>query len=151
MTEFERKILDKSKEKDLVLDGSDIKAIREADMDEADKAGLLAVCSVRANLKDKSKEPQALWRFIRYLTEIEMPLQIIDFTGLLFPGNDTYFSKILTPTAFKMIQQQATLMVENEKYENEEHKEWLERIAEGHLPYGYSININKEENEDEDR
>lgn len=151
MTEFERKILDKSKEKDLVLDGSDIKAIREADMDEADKAGLLAVCSVRANLKDKSKEPQVLWRFIRYLTEIEMPLQIIDFTGLLFPGNDTYFSKILTPTAFKMIQQQATLMVENEKYENEEHKEWLERIAEGHLPYGYSININKEESEDENK
>ena len=36
MTEFERKILDKSKEKDLVLDGSDIKAIREADMDEAE-------------------------------------------------------------------------------------------------------------------
>ena len=54
-------------------------------------------------------------------------------------------SKILTPTAFKVIQQQAQAMIEDKVYENEEHKKWLEKIANGQMPYGYSIELPKKE------
>ena len=89
--------------------------------------------------EDKEKEGLALWRFIRYLTEIEMPLKIVDFTYMLFPGNEKYYANILTPTAFTVIQKQAVAMLENNNYENEEHKAHLEKIANGQMPYGYSL------------
>ena len=143
MTDLEKEFLDKTKEQ-VSSTMEQIKTI-DLDIDNVDKAALLAVATLRANLEDKENEGKALWRFIRYLTEIEMPMQIIDFTGLLFPGNEAYYSKVLTSTAFKMVQQQATLMIANEKYENEEHKEWLTKISEGHLPYGYSIMVEKED------
>lgn len=142
MTDLERSFLDKTKEQ--ISSVKDQIEITESDMDGIDKAAMLAVSMLRANLENEEDEGKALWRFIRYLTEIEMPMQIIDFTGLLFPGNEEYYSKALTSTAFKMIQQQAILMIANEKYENEEHKEWLMKISEGQLPYGYSIKIKKE-------
>ena len=50
-----------------------------------------------------------------------MPLKFTDFTFILFPGNSKYFANILTPTAFNIIQRQAKLMLDNGKYENEEH------------------------------
>ena len=102
MTDLEKKYLDKTKEQPLSVE--DQLEITELEIENADKAALLAVSHLRANLKNKEDEGKALWRFIRYLTEIEMPMQIIDFTGLLFPGNEAYYSKSLTPTAFKMIQ-----------------------------------------------
>lgn len=118
-----------------------------------DKAALMAVASLRASLvveNAKEVEPKALWSFIRYLTEIEMPMRIVDLTGILYPGNEAYYSKALTPTAFKIIQRQATLMIEAEKYDSEEHKKWLEDISNGKLPYGYSIQVREEkENEQE--
>lgn len=147
MSDVIKEILKKTKEQTLSL--QDQLEITELDIEDIDKAALLAIASLRANLNNEDEEGRALWRFIRYLTEIEMPMQIIDYTGLLFPGNDAYYSKSLTPTAFKMIQQQASLMVANERYDDEEHKEWLQNIAEGKLPYGYSIIINEGEKENE--
>ena len=147
MSNVIKEILKKTKEQTLSL--QDQLEITELDIEDIDKAALLAIASLRANLNNEDEEGRALWRFIRYLTEIEMPMQIIDYTGLLFPGNDAYYSKSLTPTAFKMIQQQASLMVANERYDDEEHKEWLQNIAEGKLPYGYSIIINEGEKENE--
>lgn len=147
MSDVIKEILRKTKEQTLSL--QDQLEITELDIEDIDKAALLAIASLRANLNNEDEEGRALWRFIRYLTEIEMPMQIIDYTGLLFPGNDAYYSKSLTPTAFKMIQQQASLMVANERYDDEEHKEWLQNIAEGKLPYGYSIIINEGEKENE--
>lgn len=147
MTDLEKKYLDKTKEQPLSVE--DQLEITELEIENADKAALLAVSHLRANLKNKEDEGKALWRFIRYLTEIEMPMQIIDFTGLLFPGNEAYYSKSLTPTAFKMIQQQASLMIANEKYDDENHKNWLQDIANGKMPYGYSIMIEEGEKKDE--
>ena len=147
MSDVIKEILRKTKEQTLSL--QDQLEITELDIEDIDKAALLAIASLRANLNNEDEEGRALWRFIRYLTEIEMPMQIIDYTGLLFPGNDAYYSKSLTPTAFKMIQQQASLMVANERYDDEEHKEWLQNIAEGKLPYSYSIIINEGEKENE--
>lgn len=118
------------------------------DLAPEDKSALMALISFRMSLLQndaKEKEPYSLWRFIRYVTEIEMPMQIIDYSGMLYPNNETYFSKILTPTAFKAIQQQANAMIENKVYENEEHKEWLEKIANGQMPYGYSLTMPKKE------
>ena len=117
MSDVIKEILRKTKEQTLSL--QDQLEITELDIEDIDKAALLAIASLRANLNNEDEEGRALWRFIRYLTEIEMPMQIIDYTGLLFPGNDAYYSKSLTPTAFKMIQQQASLMVANERYDNE--------------------------------
>ena len=117
-------------------------------LEPEDKSALIAVLSFRISLAQnecKDNEPRALWRFIRYLTEIEMPMQIIDYSGMLYPNNEKYYSKILTPTAFKVIQQQAQAMIENKVYEDEEHKKWLEKIANGQMPYGYSIELPKKE------
>jgi len=144
MTDLERKYIDLSKEKDFVLKVEDLTEIKEQ-LEPEDAAALIAMCAFRASLND-AEEGRALWRFIRYITEIEMPLQIVDFTGMLFPGNEAYYSKSLTPTAFKMIQQQAALMIANEKYDDEEHKEWLQKIADGQMPYGYSVMVNGGEN-----
>ncbi len=152
MTDFEKDYLKKSKDKDFDLDLEDIEVIRK-ELDDADASALIAVFALRSALrqvKSEEVEPQALWRFIRYLTEIEMPMRIIDLTGVLYPGNEAYYSKALTPTAFKIIQRQATLMIEAEKYDSEEHKKWLEDISNGKLPYGYSIQVREEkENEQE--
>lgn len=142
MNAFEKNILDKTKnEKGLTLD--EVEELEKSDLDNIDKAAIMAVDILRSELENKEEEGLALWRFIRYLTEIEMPMQIIDYSGLLFPGNEAYYEKSLTPTAFKMIQQQASLMIANKKYEGEKHKEWLQSIADGKLPYGYSIRVVK--------
>lgn len=148
MTDFERSILNKTKEGEgLSLD--DVEELEKSDLDNVDKAAIMAIDVLRSELEDKKTEAQALWRFIRYLTEIEMPLKIVDFTYMLFPGNEKYYANILTPTAFNIIQRQAILMLENEKYENEEHKKHLEKVANGQMPYGYSLEMPsiKEENE----
>ena len=150
MTDFERSILDKTKgDEGLSLD--DIEELEKSDLDNIDKAAIMAVDVLRSELKDKEKEGLALWRFIRYLTEIEMPLKIVDFTYMLFPGNEKYYANILTPTAFSIIQRQAAAMLEKEKYENEEHKKHLEKVANGQMPYGYSLEMPsiKEENNNE--
>lgn len=150
MTDFERSILDKTKgDEGLSLD--DIEELEKSDLDNVDKAAIMAVDVLRSELKDKEKEGLALWRFIRYLTEIEMPLKIVDFTYMLFPGNEKYYANILTPTAFNIIQRQAAAMLEKEKYENEEHKKHLEKVANGQMPYGYSLEMPsiKEENNNE--
>lgn len=150
MTEFERSILEKTKKSEgLSLD--DVEELEKSDLDNVDKAAIMAVDVLRSELNDKEKEGLALWRFIRYLTEIEMPLKIVDFTYMLFPGNEKYYANILTPTAFSMIQRQAAAMLENEKYENEEHKKHLEKITNGQMPYGYSLEMPsiKEENSNE--
>ena len=150
MTDFERSILDKTKgDEGLSLD--DIEELEKSDLDNIDKAAIMAIDVLRSELKDKEKEGLALWRFIRYLTEIEMPLKIVDFTYMLFPGNEKYYANILTPTAFNIIQRQAAAMLEKEKYENEEHKKHLEKVANGQMPYGYSLEMPsiKEENNNE--
>ena len=43
------------------------------------------------------------------------------------------------------IQKQAVAMLENNNYENEEHKAHLEKIANGQMPYGYSLEMPKME------
>ena len=66
-------------------------------LEPEDKSALIAVLSFRISLAQnecKDNEPRALWRFIRYLTEIEMPMQIIDYSGMLYPNNEKYYSKI---------------------------------------------------------
>ena len=149
MTDLEQKFLEKSKTEKGISE-EDIKEIKNSDLDEMDKAALVAVGACRANLKNKDLEPIVLWRFIRYLTEIQMPLQITDFTYYLYPDNEAYFSKILTPTAYKLLQQYAQEMLDNNKFEDEKHKVHLEKIAKGEMVYGYSITLPKpkeEENE----
>lgn len=144
MNAFEKSILDKTKtNKGLSLD--DVEELEKSDLDNIDKAAIMAVDVLRSELEDKEKEGLALWRFIRYLTEIEMPLKIVDFTYMLFPGNERYYANILTPTAFNVIQKQAIAMLENNNYENEEHKIHLEKIANGQMPYGYSLEMPKME------
>ena len=161
MTDLERQILDCTKNEDFLQNLQ--KTVEEIQnnsefkkMDVADKAAIMAVISLRASLATEDKlnqetEVKALWRFIRYLTEIQMPLRFTDFTYLLFPGNEKYFANILTPTAFNIIQRQAAAMLKNENYENEEHKAHLEKIVGGQMPYGYSLEMPsiKEEEEDE--
>lgn len=144
MNAFEKSILDKTKNNEgLSLD--DVEELEKSDLDNIDKAAIMAVDVLRSELEDKEKEGLALWRFIRYLTEIEMPLKIVDFTYMLFPGNEKYYANILTPTAFTVIQKQAVAMLENNNYENEEHKAHLEKIANGQMPYGYSLEMPKME------
>lgn len=144
MNAFEKSILDKTKNGKGLLP-EDIEELEKSDLDNIDKAAIMAVDVLRSELEDKEKEGLALWRFIRYLTEIEMPLKIVDFTYMLFPGNEKYYSNILTPTAFNVIQRQAIVMLENKSYENEEHKKHLEKIACGQMPYGYSLEMPKME------
>ena len=144
MNAFEKSILDKTKTNEgLSLD--DVEELEKSGLDNIDKAAIMAVDVLRSELEDKEKEGLALWRFIRYLTEIEMPLKIVDFTYMLFPGNEKYYANILTPTAFTVIQKQAVAMLENNNYENEEHKAHLEKIANGQMPYGYSLEMPKME------
>lgn len=161
MTDLERQILDCTKSEGFLQNLQ--KTVEEIQnnsefkkMDVADKAAIMAVISLRASLATEDKlnqetEVKALWRFIRYLTEIQMPLRFTDFTYLLFPGNEKYFANILTPTAFNIIQRQAAAMLKNENYEDEEHKAHLEKIIGGQMPYGYSLEMPsiKEEEEDE--
>ena len=144
MNTFEKDILEKTK-KDEGLSLDDVEKLENSDLDNIDKAAIMAVDVLRSELEDKEKEGLALWRFIRYLTEIEMPLKIVDFTYMLFPGNEKYYANILTPTAFTVIQKQAVAMLENNNYENEEHKAHLEKIANGQMPYGYSLEMPKME------
>ena len=144
MNAFEKDILEKTK-KDEGLSLDDVEKLENSDLDNIDKAAIMAVDVLRSELEDKEKEGLALWRFIRYLTEIEMPLKIVDFTYMLFPGNEKYYANILTPTAFTVIQKQAVAMLENNNYENEEHKAHLEKIANGQMPYGYSLEMPKME------
>lgn len=144
MNAFEKNILDKTKSNEgLSLD--DVEELEKSDLDNIDKAAIMAINVLRSELEDKEKEGLALWRFIRYLTEIEMPLKIVDFTYMLFPNNEKYYANILTPTAFNIIQKQAIAILENNSYENEEHKKHLEKIANGQMPYGYSLEMPKME------
>lgn len=144
MNAFEKSILDKTKSNEgLSLD--DVEELEKSDLDNIDKAAIMAVDVLRSELEDKEKEGLALWRFIRYLTEIEMPLKIVDFTYMLFPGNEKYYANILTPTAFTVIQKQAVAMLENKAYEDEEHKAHLKKVANGQMPYGYSLEMPKME------
>ena len=145
MTDFEKNFLELTKKENFkptpdILEMID-NAMKNTEVDEIDKAALYAVASLRMNLEDKEKEPQALWRFVRYLTEVQMPLRFIDFTYMLFPDNEKYYANILTPTALSVIKKQAIAMLENEKYENDEHKKHLEKIVNGQIPYGYSIEM----------
>ena len=144
MNAFEKDILEKTK-RDEGLSLDDVEKLENSDLDNIDKAAIMAVDVLRSELEDKEKEGLALWRFIRYLTEIEMPLKIVDFTYMLFPNNEKYYANILTPTAFNIIQKQAIAMLENNSYENEEHKKHLEKIANGQMPYGYSLEMPKME------
>lgn len=143
MTDFEKNFLEQTKKDDFMLTYDNLKDIEQdmkmAEVDEIDKAALLAVATLRTNLKDKEKEPQALWRFVRYLTEVQMPLRFIDFTYMLFPENEKYYANILTPTAFNVIQKQAATMLENKNYEDDAHKAHLQKIVDGQMPYGYSL------------
>ena len=77
--------------------------------------------------------------------------QLVELIRKRVPGNEKYFANILTPTAFNIIQRQAAAMLKNENYENEEHKAHLEKIVNGQMPYGYSLEMPsiKEEEEDE--
>ena len=144
MNAFEKNILDKTKNgKGFTLD--EVEELEKSDLDNIDKAAIMAVDVLRSELENKEEEGLALWRFIRYLTEIEMPLKIVDFTYMLFPGNEKYYANILTPTAFSIIQRQAAAMLEKEKYEDEKHKKHLEKIANGQMPYGYSLEMPKME------
>ena len=148
MTDLERKYIDLSKKEDFELSKEQIDEIR-SELDSEDAAALIAVITLRLALREENgEEAKALWRFIRYLTEIEMPLKFTDFTFILFPGNSKYFANILTPTAFNIIQRQAKLMLDNEKYENEEHKEHLEKIVNGQMPYGFSLEVPSQENKE---
>ena len=145
MTEYEQEFLDKTKKyKEISLE--DFEEIKNKEMPEEDRAALRAVLALRASLgeENKDKEPQALWRFVRYLTEIEMPMKIIDFTAMLFPNNEEYFANVLPQNALTIIQRQAKLMLENKVYENEEHKLHLEKIINGQLPYEYTTIIKED-------
>ena len=144
MNAFEKSILDKTKSNEgLSLD--DVEELEKSDLDNIDKAAIMAINVLRSELEDKEKEGLALWRFIRYLNAIKMQLKIVDFTYMLFPNNEKYYANILTPTAFNIIQKQAIAMLENNSYENEEHKKHLEKIANGQMPYGYSLEMPKME------
>ena len=140
MTDLERELLEKTKQEG-GFEQQDIEQVENSELDSIDKAAILAIDVLRSELENKEDEPKALWRFIRYLTEIEMPLQFIDYTYMLFPGNERYYSKILTPTAFNVLQKQAKLILDNEKYEDEEHKAHLLKIVNGQMHYGYSLEM----------
>ena len=116
-----------------------ITEIRDADLDPDDTVGLIAAAAFHAakNVTFDTTDGISLWRAIRYITGIQMPMRMIDFTAMLKPGMDKYFANILTPTAFSVIRSQAEKMLENEAYENEEEKTHLEKIAKGAMPYGY--------------
>ena len=117
------------------------KAIENSELDEDDKIAMYGVAAVRRHCKSKSQEPQILWRFIRLFTEVKMPMQLLDFTYYLYPHNEQYFGRILTPTAYKIITEQANYMISAKMYENEEHLEHLRKIANGELMYGYSLEM----------
>ena len=137
MTDLEKRMLDLSKEKELSY--KELEEIKNGVEDEIDRAALMGVLAIRANLKDKSKEPLALWRFVRYLTEVELPMQIIDFTAMLFPNNEEYFKREMPVVAYELIQKAAQQMLDKKDYQNEEHKQWLEAIVKGEIPYGWKI------------
>lgn len=130
-----------------------ITEIRDADLDPDDTVGLIAAAAFHAakNVTFDTTDGISLWRAIRYITGIQMPMRMIDFTAMLKPGMDKYFANILTPTAFSVIRSQAEKMLENEAYENEEEKAHLEKIAKGAMPYGYSLEMpSKEEIKNEE-
>lgn len=152
MENIEKKFLKLTKEEDDVNKLSqEIEELTNSEdfkkLDSKDKVALMAVATTRIGLKnekidkDSNAEGLTIWRIIRYLTEIEMPLKMIDFTFILYPGNEKYFSNILTPTAFVMIQKQAELLIKNKAYEDEKHKQHLEKIINGQMPYGYSLEM----------
>lgn len=145
MTEYEQEFLDKTK-KYKEISSEDFEEIKNKEMPEEDRAALRAVLALRASLgeENKNKEPQALWRFIRYLTEIEMPMKIIDFTAILFPNNEEYFANTLPQNALRIVQRQAKFMLENKAYRDEEHKCHLEKIINNELPYGYTSDIKED-------
>jgi len=120
--------------------------VAKSELASEEKAALMAIQSYYDYKRDFEERDNhsiddgiALWRLIRYITRIEMPMRIIDFTGMLYPNNDEYFASVLTPEAWQIIQRQAALMIANGVYENEEHKNWLGRVAGGEFVYGYSI------------
>lgn len=120
--------------------------VAKSELSSEEKAALMAIQSYYEYKKDFEERDNhsvddgiALWRMIRYLTKIEMPMRIIDFTGMLYPNNDDYFASVLTPEAWQIIQRQATLMLANDVYDNNEHKTWLEKIVGSDQVYGYSV------------
>lgn len=125
----------------------DIEKLLQEQMSEDDKAGLSAtimfntVANMVSAPEDNTIIGKGMWRFIRGITGIEMPMQILDLTGLMYPHNEEYFSRSITPTAFNIIQRQASLMIDAGEYDNEEHLIHLQSIKDGKLPYGYSIKL----------
>lgn len=120
--------------------------VAKSELNSEEKAALMAIHSYYEYKKDFEERDNhsiddgiALWRIIRYLTKIEMPMRIIDFTGMLYPNNDDYFASVLTPEAWQIIQRQAALMLANDVYDNDEHKAWLGKVAGGDQVYGYSV------------
>ena len=66
-------------------------------------------------------------------------MQIIDFTAMLFPNNEEYFKREMPVVAYELIQKAAQQMLDKKDYQNEEHKQWLEAIVKGEIPYGWKI------------
>ncbi|MBQ2885056.1 MAG: hypothetical protein IJE43_15075 [Alphaproteobacteria bacterium] len=131
-----------------------IREIRDADLDPDDTVGLITAAAFHAakNVTFDTTDGISLWRAIRYITGIQMPMRMIDFTAILKPGMEKYFANILTPTAFDVIRTQAEKMLENEAYENKEEKEHLIKISKGEMPYGYSLEMpSKEEFKNEEK
>lgn len=121
-------------------------SVAKSELKSEEKAALMAVQSYYDYKKDFEERDNhsvddgiALWRIIRYLTKIEMPMRIIDFTGMLYPNNEDYFASILTLEAWQIIQRQAALMLANDAYDNDEHKAWLEKVVGSDQVYGYSV------------
>jgi hypothetical protein len=82
-----------------------------------------------------------MWEFIKNwnYTDNKLGLKIIDYDNLLYPQYQDKFKSTITHKTWKLLQREASKMLQKEKSFHPNVKKHLENICAGELPFGLTI------------
>jgi len=83
-----------------------------------------------------------MWEFMRNWMHLEGPLKLTNFKDMLYPQNEEKFSKTLSKETWEYLQAEAKkLMSQDMKHANLMVAAHWQRIANGEVPFGYSVEV----------
>lgn len=83
-----------------------------------------------------------MWEFIRHWnhTNNKCGMKLIDYDNMLYPQYEKHFQKIISPKQWEGLQNEAKRNLENSSIAHPEVKAHWQRIVDGEIPFGYTIN-----------
>lgn len=82
-----------------------------------------------------------MWDFIRdwSYSGNKTSLRIVDYDNMLYPQYDYKFEKTITPSVWNALQKEAAKNLEERDHAHPDVVAHWKSIAEGHVPFGYSV------------